>query len=241
MHRFFFERNRLIDDAVTLSEEESRHAARVLRLKPGAEIVLLDGFCHVYSARVASVDAPCVTAHITGTLPDNEPGMKITLYQGLPKADKMDWLAQKNTELGVHAIQPVLFSRCDRSIGKNSEGSVRRCRRIVREAAKQCGRGLVPTVAFPLPFEEALPMIGSHARAFAAWEGEAQQRIADFYRVGETDIAVVIGPEGGITPEEARRLASSGAHLVTLGKRILRAETAGIAALASILTLSGEL
>lgn len=239
MHRFFFEKNALIENTATLSPEESRHAAQVLRLKPGAQVVLLDGH-NVYSAVILSADVLRVTARITGMLPDNEPKTRITLYQGLPKADKMEWIAQKSTELGVHAIQPVLFSRCDRD-GKNSEKIIQRCQRIVCEAVKQCGRGFVPTVARPVSFQEILPMIRSHAQAFVAWEGEQQLRIADLSFQGKAlDVAVVIGPEGGIAREEIDQLASAGARMVTLGARILRTETAGIVALASIFTLTGE-
>ena len=251
MHRFFFETCQAFqnditdlsnqDNIVTLSQEESRHAAQVLRLTPGTEIVLLDGIGHVYSAHIISVKTPRVMARVAGALPNHEPIIKVTLYQGLPKADKMEWIAQKCTELGVHAIQPVYFSRCDKGPGKNNEKSNLRCQRIVRETVKQCGRGVVPAVAFPVAFEDALPMIRSHGLAFATWEEERKTRIADFFPPGARDIAIVIGPEGGITPAEVSRLVFSGAFPVTLGKRILRTETAGMAALASIMTLVGEL
>ena len=231
---------------VSLSQEESRHAISVLRLMPKSEIILLDGLGHVFSAVIISTEASRVMARITGTMPDNEPEIKVTLYQGLPKADKMERIAQKCTELGVHAIQPVVFSRCDKVSGKNIDKSNQRYKRIVREAVKQCGRGYVPTVAYPIPFDDALPMIGSHGQVFAAWEEEHDTRIADVYSTDVLsprmrDIAIVIGPEGGIAPSEIDRLLSSGARSVTLGKRILRTETAGMAALTVVMTLAGEI
>lgn len=254
MHRFFFESinhfegdqhcklNQDLDpgsfeDTVTLSKEESHHA-QVLRLKPGDEITLLDGMGSIYAACLVSVGASCV-ARITGVLENHEPNINITLYQGLPKADKMEWIVQKSTELGVHAIQPVLFSRCDKT--SQSMQSIQRYRRIAREAVKQCGRGLVPTVAAPIAFSEVLTRISMHAQALVAWEEMREARIADVFTPGLQDIALVIGPEGGITAAEAERLTSAGAHLLSLGQRILRTETASIAALSAIFTLAGEL
>lgn len=241
MHRFYFDETRREGERVRLDDEEARHATLVLRLKKGAEIALLDGLGNVYAARLDETKDR-VTALITGRLPDNEPRASVTLYQGLPKAGKMEVILQKATELGIHAVQPVQFARCVRELGKNADKTLLRWRRVVRDAAKQCGRGQIPLVGQPKPLSELLSRIREHALVLAPWEEAASVRIADVLR--ETDareIAVVIGPEGGMTEDEIAQLAGAGGRIVTLGSRILRTETAGLAALASILTLTGDL
>lgn len=242
MHRFFYDVINRDGDIVALNEEESRHAVRVLRLRPDSPIDLLDGEGHVYAAKIIAAQAERVEARITDCLPSHEPATRITLYQGLPKADKMEWIVQKCTELGVHAIQPVLFSRCDKEPGKNAEKGMLRLQRIMREAVKQCGRGQIPRLLPLEPFEAIRSRIGAHACSLVAWEEARGARIADVLAARiPTDVAVVIGPEGGITDQEADALRDVGAHLVTLGPRILRTETAGLVALTSILTIAGEL
>lgn len=242
MHRFYFNETARENDRVRLDEAESKHALQVLRLKKDAKIVLLDGLGGVFDARIADTGKQRVTAQITGTLPDNEAKARVTLYQGLPKAGKLETVLQKCTELGVHAVQPVIFARCDRELTKAPEKNLQRLRRIAREAAKQCGRGQVPLVGQAKPFAELVERIRGHKLALVPWEEARGAHIRDV--LGENpphEIALVIGPEGGIAPEEIEALEAAGARTVTLGDRILRTETAGMAALAAILTLTGDL
>ena len=208
MHRFYFDEAKRQRDSVLLDEAEARHAVQVLRLKKGARVVLLDGLGGVFEAELTEAGKR-VTARILRQLPDGEPRVRVTLYQGLPKSDKLETILQKCTELGVHALQPVLFSRCVKEPGKNAEKSLQRLRRVAREAAKQCGRGQVPMVGQTKPLTELLERIAGH--------------------------------EGGITAEEIEQLRGVGARVVTMGPRILRTETAGMAALSAILTLTGDL
>ncbi len=214
---------------------------QVLRLKKGATVVLLDGLGGVFEAEIEDLGKQRVTARIAGQLPDNEARARVTLYQGLPKAAKLETILQKCTEIGVHAVQPVLFSRSIVEPGKNQEKNLSRYRRIAREAAKQCGRGQVPMVGQVKTFAEMLERIQGHGVTLVPWEEEKRSRIADALFGKPHEIALVIGPEGGITPEEIEQLRAHGARTVTLGPRILRTETAGMAALASILTLTGDL
>jgi len=243
MHRFYFEEMLRENDRVLLDEAESRHAISVLRLKKGAKIVLLDGLGGVFEAEIADTGKQQrVTAHITGTLPDNEARTRVTLYQGLPKAAKFDTILQKCTELGVHAVQPVLFARCVRELAKTGDKWLVRQRRIAREAAKQCGRGQVPMVGQPKPLAELLDRIAGHGQVIIPWEEATDARLVDVLGDRQSrEIALVIGPEGGIAPEEIAALTDRGAKAVTLGPRILRTETAGMAALAAILTLTGDM
>ncbi len=242
MHRFFFEEIHRDNDRVLLDEAESKHALTVLRLKKGSQIVLLDGLGGVFEAEIEDDGKQRVVARVTGRLPDNEAKTRVTLYQGLPKADKLELILQKCTELGVHALQPVLFERCVRDVGKNADKELQRLRRIAREAAKQCGRGQVPMVGQPKPFAELADRIRRHDIALVPWEEAQGTRIQDALGGARPhDVALVIGPEGGIAPEEIHRLTALGAKTVTLGPRILRTETAGMAALASILTLTGDM
>ena len=245
MHRFFFNNTHQENDKIRLDEAESKHALQVLRLKKGTAIVLLDGLGTVYEAEITDTgtkQAPIVTARVLKKLPDNEPRTRVTLYQGMPKGDKMETVLQKCTEIGVHAIQPVQFARSVKEVGKNPEKNLQRYRRIAQEAAKQCCRGQVPLVGQTKSFAEVLERMQGHGLILVPWEEAEGPHIRD--ALGgklPAEIAIVIGPEGGITPEEIAQLKDIGARVVTLGPRILRTETAGMAALAGILTLTGDL
>lgn len=243
MHRFYYKDTHRENDRVRLDEAESKHALQVLRLKKGAKIVLLDGLGGVYEAVLEDTGAGRqVTARITAQLPDNEPRTRVTLYQGLPKGNKLETILQKCTELGIHAVQPVQFARSVAEPGKNPEKNLQRLRRIAREAAKQCGRGQVPLVGQTRTLDECLPRMQSHGMVLVPWEDAEETHIQDVLDGKRpTEIAVVIGPEGGITPEEVDALRGIGARVVTLGPRVLRTETAGMAALCSILTLTGDM
>lgn len=246
MHRFYFRDTHRENALVQLDEAESKHAAQVLRLKKDDPIILLNGLGGVYDAVVEEVGGKpntLVTARILGPLPDNEPKTRVTLYQGLPKADKLETILQKCTELGVHALQPVQFARSVKEIGKNTEKTLLRLRRVAKEAAKQCGRGQIPLVGQSKLFSEVLDRLREHRLVLVAWEESTQDmRLQSILRQEiPQEIALVIGPEGGITPEEIEQLRSIGAKTVSLGPRILRTETAGMAALASIFTLTGDM
>lgn len=242
MHRFIFSEAFRENNRVLLSEEESHHALSVLRLKKGAEIILMDGLGGVFRAEIVDAGKQRVLAELGEALSDNEARTRVTLYQGLPKGGKLESILQKCTEMGVHAVQPVLFERCDREPSKNPEKTLQRLRRIALEAAKQCGRGQVPMVGQTKTLSEVSPRLAGHGAIIVPWEKAEDTRIADVLtKKTPHEIALVIGPEGGITPEEMERLTALGARTVTLGPRILRTETAGMAALASILTVTGDL
>jgi 16S rRNA (uracil1498-N3)-methyltransferase len=226
-----------------LETSEARHALKVLRLEKGDEVVLMNGQA-LYHAVIADIDSERVRCNILSTLPSPETGLHITLYQGLPKADKLEWIVQKCTEAGIANFVPIALGRCvsvvtDKDAAKKQE----RWQRIVQEAAKQSGRAVIPEVSLPLSFAKALERLKNHELVLVPWEeadGFGPKKVHEqFSHV--RDIAIVIGPEGGIGPEEIERLTSIGAQTMTLGKRILRTETAGLAVAVALFALWGDM
>ena len=248
MHRFFVEGQCRVGAEVALLPEEARHAAQVLRLMPGEAVELLDGR-GVFAGALASVEKDGVRAAVSARLPDREPRIRVTLFQGLAKGDKMERIVQKCTELGMHALQPLEMARCvQRLDAKRAEAQRERWQRIAREAAKQCGRAWTPPVHPPMGFGDPA-LAGRWAEQqllIVPWEeaegGSLRGLLCDAAgESGPSRIGLVIGPEGGIAEGEIARLHGLGGKMVTLGPRILRTETAGMAALAAIMALSGEL
>ena len=237
MHRFFAQR--LDEQLAELSPEEAQHALRVLRMAPGdACQALLEG--EVYEAVLAET-SPRVLLRLGEALPSPEPSVRVTLYQGLPKGDKMDYIVQKCTEAGIYRIVPVDLSRCVASwAGKDAEKKRARLQRIAAEAAKQSGRAIVPQVEPPLSLAALCRRLPAHGLVLTPWEEQRGRGIADAWQ-GQRDVALIIGPEGGISPEEIESMRAAGACPVTLGPRIFRTETAGLAALISLLTISGDM
>lgn len=246
MHRFYVEHPASAGKTAVLSAEESAHAARVLRLRPGEEIVLLDGQA-LWSARLEAVNERACEARVLETLPSPEPCARVTLIQGLPKSDKLDWIVQKVTELGAWTLWPVEMARCVARGGKDSRRE--RLSRIALEAAKQSGRAHVTQIEPARSFRQALEALKSDPPdlLLTAWEEEhalpMSRAVAGF--VAERGlpgrVAIVIGPEGGIAPEEWEALRALGAVSVTLGPRILRTETAGLCALSVLWAALGEM
>ena len=237
MHRFFAER--LDEGTAVLPPEEENHALRVLRMNAGDECqALLEG--SVYAA-VIRENCPRVVLTLKEMLPSPEPSVSITLYQGIPKGEKMDYIAQKCTEAGVRRIVPVEFSRCvARWEGKDAAKKQARYQRIAAEAAKQSGRAVTPEISMPLSLKAVCMEMSKHDLVLVPWEEEHGNGIRAKWQ-GEKDVAIIIGPEGGISPEEVEQLKAAGAKPVTLGPRIFRTETAGLAAVISLLTISGDM
>ena len=220
MNAFYIEGGRL-------SPEDARHAAKVLRLRPGDEIVALDGAGGRFRARLKEEGS----VELLETLPSNEPRLRLTVYQGVPKADKLELLAQKLTELGVTRLVPVEMERSVRHFEK-----VERLRKIAREAAKQCRRALPMEITEPMPWPKAVLDMRKRELLVAPWEEATDGRLTGLSPCN--DVGLLIGPEGGIS---AREIAESGAKTVTLGARILRTETAALAATAIIMAIMGEI
>lgn len=231
-----FYSNERVDGAVRLSGEDAQHAVKSLRLRNGDNIVLVvDGRRFAASLELRGRE---VLAHPTVPLPDTEPRTRITLYQGLVKGDKMDDIVRRCTEVGVHAVVPCLFARSvARPTAAQMKPRLERWRRIAREAAMQSGRTVIPQVGDLVSFAAMLTALEKHRQALAPWEEATAVSLPQAY-TGETDIAVVIGPEGGIDPEEITQMKATP---VTLGPRVLRADTAGLAAVVALLAVAGDM
>lgn len=235
-------------DVLALSAEEGAHVARVLRMRAG-DAVRLMAAGRLYSANLETVRDGAVTLRVAGELPSPECPVRITLAQGLPKLDKLEMIVQKATELGVWDVLPLEMERSVARLDGREAQKRERLARIALEAAKQSGRAQVPTVRLPCRFSDGLAAlaVGDYDAVLVAWELEGALKLSDALRalLAETPaprtVALVVGPEGGFTEQEIERLRGIGARCVTLGKRILRTETAGLCALAVAMAAFGEL
>ena len=232
--RFFVEQ---IADDMTLSAEESRHVKNVLRLTEGDEVTLFDGSGREYSAVVDHVARDAVHVHVVReAVSDREPGIRVTLLVGALKGDKTELVVQKATELGVMRIGVFSSRYCAAYMNENK---LERLRRVAREAAKQCLRATVPEVVYYETLEEALRAgEGCRHKLFAC---EFLPAGGEGLGVLQESVCAVVGSEGGFSEEEyetARQLGYTG---ISLGRRILRAETAAIALTSVIMYAAGEL
>ena len=246
MRNFFLGANEVVGDTATVTGELYRHMARVLRLKEGSEVGLTDGSGSQLCGVIAEVGAKSLTVRITGTqaaAPEEEQHLRITLYQGLPKGEKLDLILQKCTELGVAEV--VTFD-AERSIvklrGERSAGRLERCEKIVREAARQSGRRSAPGVAIGGSLDAVLRESG-HQVKLLLWEGEQTIRLRESLDAHQSpeSVAIVVGPEGGLSAGEVEQAVASGFTPVSLGRRILRTETAGLAVLSILQFYWGDM
>jgi 16S rRNA (uracil1498-N3)-methyltransferase len=233
MRSFFLGDNMISAGEVTVTGELYRHMARVLRLKEGAEVELVDADGGRHAGVIEEVGAKALTVRICASSApaEKDDGLRITLYQGLPKGDKLDLILQKCTELGIAEV--VTFDAA-RSIvklrGEKSANRLSRYEKIVQEAARQSGRSAPPRVAIGGTLKEVLCDAGQTVKLLL-WEGEEKTTLRQClgkYAAPES-VAVVVGPEGGLSAEEVEQALACGFTPVTLGKRILRTETAGLA------------
>lgn len=234
MHRFFTQD--ITGDTAIITGEDVKHIARVLRLGAGDRAELCDGAGNDYDGEIVSVGKERVVFRVTGSRPsDTEPNVDVTLFQCLPKTGKTEVIVQKCTELGVHTIVPTVSERCVALPGENYGAKLVRYRRVALEAAKQSRRARIPSLTMP-------ERIGSIDPArfdlfLIAYEDERGTTLKSALRshANARSVALLIGPEGGLGADEVKRLTDAGGIAVTLGRRILRTETAGMAALAEVL------
>ncbi|MFA5789371.1 MAG: 16S rRNA (uracil(1498)-N(3))-methyltransferase [Candidatus Gracilibacteria bacterium] len=204
----------------------------VLRLKPNDELELLDGSGLVHAARIETLTPDRVSCQVFSSRPsESEPRTKITLAQALPKSSKMDFIVEKCTELGVGRIIPMLTSR---TIAQGVK--LERWRKLAKEAAEQSGRAIIPEISDSLKLAEVLKLKDQFDLALIPWESEKENSLKSVFTVHRpSSIVFLIGPEGGFTKEEVEAARQAGFILVSLGKRIMRTETAGLATIANII------
>lgn len=237
--RFFTEN--ISETAAVLDQEDSRHVAQVLRMKPGDIAVICDGKGTDYLAELESSVGECVFRVLESSPNQAEPNVHVRLFQAMPKGDKMDFIVQKAVECGACEVIPFLSKRCISRPDKKQLAKKReRWQRIAYEAAKQCGRGVIPTVGETLEFSQLTQVISPQDTRILFYEcADVPLREAVAEYSGNVDI--VIGSEGGFAPEEAERLVQAGFVCASLGKRILRCETAPIAAISVLMNMTGNI
>jgi 16S rRNA (uracil1498-N3)-methyltransferase len=230
--------------ATTLGDEQARYIGKVLRLKPGDPVNLFDGSGTLFAATVVTVRKSEVVVQTAERLPAiAESPLTVHLLQGVSRSDRMDFVIQKATELGVGRITPVL---CEFSVVKlNASRAARRQQhwaKIAISACEQCGRNLLPQIDAPVALRD---WFGEHASQDASWRrlmlapgGKQTLRNLD---LSAGSLTLLVGPEGGLSPVEHERATQCGFEALGLGPRILRTETAAIAALAALQTLYGDL
>ncbi|HIV18190.1 MAG TPA: 16S rRNA (uracil(1498)-N(3))-methyltransferase [Candidatus Merdivicinus intestinigallinarum] len=226
-------------DRALISGEDAAHITKSLRLRPGEKITLCDGSGMDYAGRVLAVGDPVEVEILSRSPSIAEPKCRLTLFQALPKGDKMEFIIQKSVELGAAEIIPVLTSRCvSRPDAKSMAKKLERYRKIAAEAAKQCGRGIIPQVGELMTLEQAAKALPEKSLVF--YEGGGK-RLAELVSPGDESWGIFVGSEGGFSPEEIALLESHGVCPATLGPRILRCETAPLCGLSVMLNLLGEM
>lgn len=242
MHRCFVECNFSIGDMVEIAGDEAAHVARVLRYDVGDQLEIfgsgsLIGLCEIKEISKQQLVAEVKEVYVS----DAEPKVKITLYQGIAKEAKMDYIIQKATELGISKIVPVETEFSVVKI-KDSAKKVERWQKIAKDAAKQCKRASVPEIAEPVKFDKALTLLKENEIFFAPYEAAEQGSLKDLaFGKSPESAGYIIGPEGGFSPKEANAFLCESVPVVTLGKRILRTETAATTTLAILEFCFGEI
>lgn len=238
MPRFFIDGT--ADGRAYIAGADALHIAKALRMRPGEALTLCDGKGTDFEGVLETVTDRQVTVRITVSRPSQaEPTLAVTLYQGLPKGDKMDWIVQKAVELGVTAVVPVATRRSVARLEGKADKKQERWQRIAAEAAGQCGRGILPAVERPLSWSQALSRL-SEEPALVFYEGGGQP-LRELVTPSTRRLSVFVGPEGGFDPEEIDAIRRQGGGVATLGPRILRCETAPLAALTLLMHLSGNM
>jgi 16S rRNA (uracil1498-N3)-methyltransferase len=244
--RFLIDPGDIEEGRAFIRGDELHHLQRVLRLRSGDEVIVFDGRGRGFHGRIASMDnSQAVVSLGEAEGRDVEPRLRISLMQAIPHGERMDLIVEKATELGVVRIVPVVS---ERSVVRPKPGGwakLERLRRIAVAAAKQSGRLVVPEIATPLEFEAAVPLSPVEAtslRIIFHTASDTPSALAGSARFeSAAEVSVLVGPEGGFTDREFASATSAGWSAATLGPRILRADTAAVAALTLVLVRAGEM
>jgi len=239
MPKYFAEKENITENTITIDSEEAKHILNVMRMKEGEEIVVCDGQCSDYICVIKETSKNMLIAEIKEKMKsDTEPDTEIVLFQGLPKSDKMELIIQKCVEIGVSRIVPVVTERAVVKIekGAKEDKKTERWQKISEAAAKQSGRGIIPEIGRPMKFKDAIEEAKKYDNAIIPYENEKERGIKEFIKEAKKgSVAIFIGPEGGFDKKEIEYAMENGVISVSLGKRILRTETAGIVTSAIIL------
>ena len=238
MPKFFVDRENIQDGKVTVVGDDAFHIARALRMAVGDELTVsdkcgVDLYCRLERIR----DDECILTVLSEQTCSAEPPAHITLFMAYPKGDKLETVVQKAVELGASVICPFESSRCIKRLAPDKAAKqTARLQRIAEEASKQCGRGRLPKIEEPVRLKDILPRLGGYDITLFCYENERATTIKEALKqeCAPKSISVIVGSEGGFSPEEAVLAEDAGVRSVTLGSRILRCETAPDYALTAI-------
>lgn len=244
--KFFAEKERLEQGTLHVVGGDAVHMGKVLRLTQGSRITLCDGEGTDYEAEITAISKEKAECRVLRSYPcETEPNIQVTLFQGIPKAAKMEYIIQKCTELGITAVVPIMTKRTVVKLeNEKAEGKkLERWNKISAEAVKQCGRGTIPKVYPVMNISDLCRMAAEFDLLLVAYEEETEMSLRQVLQKAESPkkIGIIIGPEGGFEAEEVKALSKAGAVSVSLGKRILRTETAGHTVLTAVMYEFGEL
>ncbi len=246
-NRFFLSPENLKNDEIVFPPDVGRQIDRVLRLKAGTHVVVLDNRGWQADVELTEVSSERVAGRILQrAAASGEPHAHLTLYLGLTQREKFEWMLQKCTEVGAAAFVPLVTQRSLVQDGEEVERKRTRWEAILREASEQCGRGRIPELRPAVQWKVAVKdAVDSHDLALVAWEGEQTLRLrtglGSFHDRSASRLAILIGPEGGLSEEEINFSRAAGVKTVSLGARILRMETAAVVAAALALdVLEGD-
>ncbi len=231
MSRFFIPKDNITDGAARVTGAEAKHIMNVMRMGPGDHVVFFDGTGREYDGIIKETKTREVLITITGERPDKKNrGELITLVQAIPKKDKMDYIVEKSTELGVGRIIPVVTQRTIVRMDDSKAGvRVSRWRHLALEAAKQCGRPDVPDVSEVTALADVYKGLRANENVLMACLTDNTEDLGSVARgLAKGPVTVFIGPEGDFTPEEIKTAGEKGARLISLGERVLKSDTAGL-------------
>lgn len=242
MQKFFVEESQIENDKIVITGEDVKHISSVLRMQKGEQILIgSKETLETYLTEIEQIEKEKVVAKIIEKLDtQTESNVEIDLYQGLPKADKMELIIQKTTEIGISKVIPVDMVRCIVKLDeKDAKKKIERWQKVAEGAAKQSKRSKIPEIKNKIKIKDLENIISQYDAFIVAYEEENEvtlkQELKKLREQEKYKIGILVGPEGGITKEEIEKLTSYNAKVVTLGKRILRTETAPIVLTSNII------
>jgi len=244
MPKFFVAENQINNNKITIIGNDVNHIKNVLRQKSGDKITICDTSKEQdYLCKIDKIEEKSIDCNIIEKLENNtESNVKVTIFQGLPKADKLELVIQKSVELGAYDITPLQMKRCVVKLNeKDKLKKIQRWQKISEVAAKQCGRNIIPKINNIVNVKEVCNLCNEYDIVLIAYENEKENTLKKELKnlkkldKEEIKVAVIIGPEGGIAPEEIEMFEENGAKIITLGNRILRTETVALSVLSIIM------
>lgn len=247
MPKFFVKTNQIKENKIFIQGEDVKHISRVLRAKINDELNVCNSENGTnYLCNIVNISDSEIECNIKEKLENQtESNIEVTIFQGLPKADKMEFIIQKSVELGVHDITPVEMKRCVVRLNeKDKIKKIGRWQKISEVAAKQCGRDIIPKINNVINIKQICELIPQYDVVLVAYENEKENTLKEQLKnikkekkekKDKLKIGIVIGPEGGLELQDVEELKEKGASIITLGKRILRTETVALNILSIIM------